>query len=176
MEDARPDRGPLEGILAGLRTLSGPTTRAFVCASTCPVPGTRSWPRASSALLRPADDAAVPRSAAARHPLAAAYRARLATTIAERARAPAGATSWACSTRCGARALDAATLLADPALAAADPDLDGLRNLNTPAELAAARARRSGQARDAHPGAGGAVVVLAAARRARSRPASDVTA
>ena len=42
---------------------------------------------------------------------------------------------------CRVRRLDADALLADPALAALDPDLDSLLNLNEPADYEAARAR-----------------------------------
>ena len=42
---------------------------------------------------------------------------------------------------CRVRRLDADALLADPALAALDPDLDSLLNLNEPSDYEAARAR-----------------------------------
>ena len=42
---------------------------------------------------------------------------------------------------CRVRRLDAGALLGDPALAAVDPDLDSLLNLNEPADYEAARAR-----------------------------------
>ena len=42
---------------------------------------------------------------------------------------------------CRVRRLDADALLADPALAALDPDLDSVLNLNEPADYEAARAR-----------------------------------
>jgi molybdopterin-guanine dinucleotide biosynthesis protein A len=43
--------------------------------------------------------------------------------------------------QCAVERLDDAALLADPALAAADPHLDSLVNVNEPADYAAARAR-----------------------------------
>ena len=42
---------------------------------------------------------------------------------------------------CAVRRLDEAALRADPVLAALDPDLDSLLNVNTPADYAVARAR-----------------------------------
>ena len=42
---------------------------------------------------------------------------------------------------CRVRQLDDGALLADPALAALDPDLDSVLNLNEPADYEAARAR-----------------------------------
>ena len=65
---------------------------------------------------------------------------------------------------CRVRRLDAAALLADPALAALDPDLDSVLNLNEPADYEAARAP---------PGAGGHRARLrraAAPRAAGARP------
>jgi molybdopterin-guanine dinucleotide biosynthesis protein A len=43
--------------------------------------------------------------------------------------------------RCRVRRLDEAALLADPAVAALDPELDSVLNLNEPADYEAARAR-----------------------------------
>ena len=42
---------------------------------------------------------------------------------------------------CRVKRLDAAALLADPALAALDPDLDSVLNLNAPGDYEAARGR-----------------------------------
>lgn len=77
--DARPDRGPLEGLASGLRTLAGRVE--VVYATGCDVP-----------LLVPAfveqmfqhlrdDDIAVPKDGKFTHPLAAVYRASVLESI-----------------------------------------------------------------------------------------------
>jgi len=140
VDDAHPDRGPLEGLLAGLRVLEGPDDTAFVCATDMPLLHPRFVARVA-ALLRPDDDAAVPEVAGGRHPLAGVYRARLAPRIA--ARLDVGLLSlMGLLDACGARSLDAATLLADAALARDDPRLESLVNLNTPDQLRREKATR----------------------------------
>ena len=140
VNDARPGRGPLEGLLAGLRVLEEPDEAAFVCATDMPLLQPRFVARVA-ALLRPDDDAAVPEVAGRRHPLAGVYRARLAPRIA--ARLDAGLLSlMGLLDACGARSLDAARLLADAALAAEDPRLESLVNLNTPGQLRREKATR----------------------------------
>lgn len=173
VDDVHPDRGPLEGLLAGLRALERPDDVAFVCATDMPLLDPR-FVRRVTALLRPDDDAAVPEVAGCRHPLAGVYRARLAPRIA--ALLDAGRLSlMGLLDDCGARSLDAATLLADPDLAAADPHLESLVNLNTPGDLAAVarggQPRREKATRDpAAPSSSSPSQASAVA------PASDVTA
>ncbi len=172
VEDAVPDRGPLEGLLAGLRTLAGPDDAAFVCATDMP----RLHPLLATrvvALLAPERDAAVPWVGGRAHPLAGAYRARLADTVAARLDAGRGSLTGLLDA-CGALRLDAPTLLADPALAAADPGLESLVNLNTPAELAAARrAQASRENRTTEPGAPSS---SSPSQASAAAPASEVTA
>ncbi len=140
VDDARPGRGPLEGLLAGLRVLERRDDAAFVCATDMPLLHPRLVARVA-ALLRPHDDAAVPEVAGRRHPLAGVYRARLAPRIA--ARLDAGLLSlMGLLDACGARSLDAATLLADAVLARDDPRLESLVNLNTPDQLRREKATR----------------------------------
>ena len=137
VEDARPGRGPLEGLLAGLRALDHPDEAAFVCATDMP----RLHPRLAVRvvrLLEPGGDAAVPSFEGRLHPLAGAYRARLADLAAARLDAGRGSLVGLLEA-CGARVLEPSLLLADPELAAADPALESLTNLNTPEELARAR-------------------------------------
>jgi molybdopterin-guanine dinucleotide biosynthesis protein A len=173
VEDARSGRGPLEGLLAGLRTLARPDEAAFVCATDMPFVHPLLAARVV-ALLRPGDDAAVPCVDGRRHPLAGAYRARLAGAVARRL--DGGRSDlMGLLDDCGARALDAATLLADPVLAAADPDLDGLLNLNTPAELAAAR-RRAQSRRENRTTEPGAPSSSSPSQASAVAPASEVTA
>ena len=77
-QDARPGRGPLEGIAAGLAALR-PGEDAFVLAVDMPFAGAE-FAAAVLAALGPGADAAVPRADGRAHPLAAAYRAGVAAT------------------------------------------------------------------------------------------------
>jgi molybdopterin-guanine dinucleotide biosynthesis protein A len=133
-EDARPGRGPLEGLAAGLRAVGDRADAVYLSATDVP-------------LLRPAfvravvdslgdADAAVPAVGERIHPLAGAYRVAILPVV-ERLLADGRL-----------RALDLleevrVTWLTETALRPADPDLASLRNLNTPEEYAAALARRA---------------------------------
>jgi molybdopterin-guanine dinucleotide biosynthesis protein A len=136
--DTRDGLGPLQGIASGLEALAGAADVAFVSST-------------DAALLHPAFvrrvltgltddlDALVPDARGHRQPLAAAYRVELAGTIdallAEGLAKPAFLYE-----RCRTRFVDEAWLLADRSLAAADPALASLVNLNDPEEYEAARA------------------------------------
>ena len=135
--DERPDRGPLEGLAAGLRTLAGRADAAFVSATDVPliVPGVVELARSA---LDGGLDAAVPRLGDRMYPLTAAYRLSV-LPVAERLLAEQRL-----------RALDlveslAVRWLSERELRAVDPELDSFRNVNTPADyeaaLALARAR-----------------------------------
>lgn len=124
-EDAHPDRGPLEGMLAGLRAIA-PGTIAFVCAVDAPFLGPR-FVGDVLAAVEPGSDAAVPRVAGRAQPLAAAYRREVAGEV-EALLAAGGRSMGALLERLEVRWLD---------------DLPGaaeaVRNLNTPAALERAR-------------------------------------
>ena len=59
VEDALPGRGPLEGMLAGLRAMDDPDGVAFVCATDMPLLDP-CFVRRVAALIGPDDEAAVP--------------------------------------------------------------------------------------------------------------------
>ena len=85
-------------------------------------------------------DVALPVARGHVQPLAAAYRTGLAPRVA--ALVGAGTLrAQALFEGCHVQLLDEAALLADPALAAADPGLESLVNVNTPAEYQEARGR-----------------------------------
>jgi molybdopterin-guanine dinucleotide biosynthesis protein A len=141
--DDVPGRGPLQGLATGLRAAAAQGSAvAFVCSVDLPL----IHPAYVAAVLAALGDAevALPVVHGHRQPLAAAYR----TALGDRAAAllDAGARRpgelFAASTL---REPTAADLLADPALRAADPDLDAVRDADTPEEYAALRrrARRS---------------------------------
>jgi molybdopterin-guanine dinucleotide biosynthesis protein A len=135
-EDARPDRGPLEGIAAGLRAVADGAEAVYVSATDVPllVPGVV---RLAASKLEGAD-AAVPRVGDRMYPLTAAYRTSVLPLV-ERLLAEKRL-----------RALDlveavSVRWLSEEELRAIDPELDSLRNVNTPEDYEAALARGRSQ-------------------------------
>ncbi len=138
VEDARESLGPLQGIASGLAALEGLADAAFVSST-------------DAALLRPAfvrrvleglaDDAeiVVPHARGHRQPLAAAYRVGLAPRIDALLEAGMAKPGFLYE-RATTRVVDDAWLLSDARLAAVDPQLESLENLNDPAAYAAALA------------------------------------
>ncbi|MDQ3849965.1 MAG: molybdenum cofactor guanylyltransferase, partial [Actinomycetota bacterium] len=122
VEDPREGRGPLQGIAAGLATLAGRAEVAFVSATDAPLLHP-AFVRRVVASLDGAHDVALPVVHGHRHPLAAAYRVDLAEIAEELVAADRLAPAFLFE-RCRVRLLDEAALLGDPAVAAADPDLD----------------------------------------------------
>jgi molybdopterin-guanine dinucleotide biosynthesis protein A len=127
VEDARPGRGPLEGLLAGLRTL-GPGEVAFALAVDLPFADAGAAAAVVAALGSGAD-AAVPRAGGRPQPLCAAYRAEVAPAAA--ALLDAGRPRMA--------DLLAAIRVTWVEAAALPRGAASLVNVNTPEELAAAR-------------------------------------
>ena len=85
-------------------------------------------------------DVALPQAAGFPHPLAAAYRTALLPAVEELIAADRMRPAFLFEA-CRVRRLEEAVLLADPAVAAFDPALDSVLNLNEPADYEAARAR-----------------------------------
>ena len=140
-EDPREGRGPLQGIAAGLAALSGRADIAFVSATDMPFLQPAFIRRVLGVLADSESvDVALPVARGYKQPLAAGYRVSLAET-AERLVQEDRLRPAFLFAQCRVRTLDDAELLRDPVLAALDPDLDSVLNLNTPADYAAARAR-----------------------------------
>jgi molybdopterin-guanine dinucleotide biosynthesis protein A len=139
VEDAREGRGPLQGLAAGLHAVRDEAPVAYVSSTDVPLLHPRFVQRVLAA-LDTETDVVLPHVGGFPQPLAAAYRTALADTveqlIAEDRMRPAFLFE-----ACRVRRLDAATLLEDPALAALDPDLESVLNLNEPADYQAARTR-----------------------------------
>jgi molybdopterin-guanine dinucleotide biosynthesis protein A len=139
VDDPRPGLGPLQGIAAGLRALSGRAEIAFVASTDLPF----LHPVFVSRVLRTVQEEAdvrLPVARGFRQPLAAAYRTSLAA-VADRL-VEAGLVKPAfLFDVCDVAFLDEAVLRADPHIAALDPDLDSVVNVNEPADYIAARAR-----------------------------------
>ena len=140
VEDAREGRGPLQGLAAGLAAVARPRADAAYASSTdVPLLHPRFIHRVLAALDDDVD-VVLPEVGGFRHPLAAVYRTELVDVV-ERLIAEDRMRPAFLFEACRVRRLDADALLADPALAALDPDLDSLLNLNEPADYEAARAR-----------------------------------
>lgn len=130
VEDQRQDRGPLEGIAAGLRAVGDRADAVYVSATDVPLLAPAVVRLARSALLDGVD-AVVPRIGGRMYPLTAAYRTSLAPLV-ERLLAEQQL-----------RALDlveatAVRWLSEQELRAVDSELDSFRNVNTPADYRAA--------------------------------------
>lgn len=139
VRDARPGRGPVEGLLAGLAAAAGVAETAFATGVDAPFLD----PAFVRAVLAAGAGAevAVPVVDGRVHPLAAAYRTDLAPRLAHLLDVGVDSLIGVIDA-CEARRLDAAVLLADAALEAADPGLRSLVNLNEPADYERARRKR----------------------------------
>ena len=138
--DAAEARGPLQGMAAGFAAIGERAEIVFVTGVDAPLlhPALIAHVLAS---LRAGDDVALPQAHGFPHPLAAAYRATTVAPLIDDLLAEDSLGTTPLMGRCRVRRLDKAALLADPAVAALDPELRSLDNLNEPAEYAAARAR-----------------------------------
>jgi len=139
VEDAREGRGPLQGLAAGLAAARPRATAAYVSSTDVPLLHPRFVRRVIAALDDDAD-VVLPHIGGYPQPLAAVYRTALLQTveqlIAEDRMRPAFLFD-----ACRVRRLDATALLKDPALAALDPELESVLNLNEPSDYDAARSR-----------------------------------
>ena len=141
VDDPREGKGPLQGIAAGLAALVGLAETAFVTSTDLPFLHPAYISRVLSARNAPAGpDIALPVARGYQQPLAAAYRTGLAG-LAERLVKEDRLRPAFLFAECTVERLDDAALLADPVLAALDPDLDSVLNVNTPEDYQAARRR-----------------------------------
>jgi molybdopterin-guanine dinucleotide biosynthesis protein A len=145
VDDPREGKGPVQGIAAGLGALAGRAEAAFVTSTDLPF----LHPAFIAAVLRVLDapdgglgrpDVALPVARGYPQPLAAAYRTGLAE-LAERLVKEDRLRPAFLFAECAVTRLDDAQLLTDPVLAALDPDLDSVLNVNTPDDYAQARRR-----------------------------------
>src|SRR5215210_3725473 len=131
VEDAREGKGPLQGLAAGLAAVGDRAALAFVSSTDVPLLHPR-FVRTVLAAVGDDADVALPHVGGFPHPLSAAYRVALVEEVqrlvAEDRMRPAFLFE-----ACRVHRLDAAALLSDPALAALDPQLDSVLNLNEPA-------------------------------------------
>jgi molybdopterin-guanine dinucleotide biosynthesis protein A len=146
VDDPREGRGPVQGIAAGLAALAGQAEAAFVTSTDLPFLHP-AFVRRVLRVLGPQDgdhcggpDVALPVARGYPQPLAAAYRTGLAG-LAERLVKEDRLRPAFLFAECAVTRLEDAQLLTDPVLAALDPDLDSVLNVNTPDDYAQARQR-----------------------------------
>ena len=140
-DDLREGKGPVQGIAAGLAALAGQADAAFITSTDLPFLHP-AFIRRVLRVLDPPDgpDVALPVARGYQQPLAAAYRTSLAALAGRLAEEDRLRPAFLFA-ECAVTRLDEATLLADPALAALDPELDSVLNVNTPEDYQAARRR-----------------------------------
>jgi molybdenum cofactor guanylyltransferase len=139
VEDAREGRGPLQGLAAGLAAVRDVAPVAYASSTDVPLLHPR-FVRRVVAAVGDDVDVALPHVGGFAQPLAAAYRTALADTV-ERLIAEDRMRPAFLFDAVRVRRLDQAALLDDPALAALDPALDSVLNLNEPGDYEAARGR-----------------------------------
>ncbi|HEY5018311.1 MAG TPA: molybdenum cofactor guanylyltransferase [Streptosporangiaceae bacterium] len=149
VDDPRPGKGPVQGIAAGLGALADLAAHgsgcerpefAFVSSTDLPFLHPAFIGRVLALLREDGADVALPVARGYRQPLAAGYRVSLANT-AERLVAADRLRPAYLFDQCAVTRLDEARLRQDPFLAALDPELDSVLNVNEPADYQAARAR-----------------------------------
>lgn len=141
IDDPRAGRGPLQGIAAGLAAIGERAEAAFVCSTDLPFLHPAYIQRVLRVLgEREGTDIVLPVTHGYQQPLAAAYRVSLANA-AERLVSRDRLRPAFLFAECGTTRLDDDALRQDPVLAALDPALDSVLNVNTPAEYQQALAR-----------------------------------
>jgi len=153
VDDPREGKGPVQGIAAGLAALGalptpGPPGRpgtaggaaeiAFVCSTDLPFLHPAFIRCVLRAITEDDADVALPVAGGYQQPLAAAYRVSLAAA-AERLAADGRLRPAFLFDECVVTRIDEGRLRQDPLLAAVDPELDSVRNVNSPADYRAAR-------------------------------------
>jgi molybdopterin-guanine dinucleotide biosynthesis protein A len=138
VSDARDGRGPLQGLAAGLEAIGDRAEVAYASSTDVPLLHPAFIRRVVNALTADVD-VVLPEVHGFRQPLAAAYRTRLLPEVEGLIAADKLKPAFLFE-RCRVLRLDDAAMLRDAALAAADPGLVSVRNLNEPGDLAQAQA------------------------------------
>ncbi|MEA2371261.1 MAG: molybdenum cofactor guanylyltransferase [Solirubrobacteraceae bacterium] len=139
VDDVHPGRGPLEGLAAGLRALGDRAELAYASSTDVPFLHT-SFVGAVVGGIDPGHEICVPVVGRRWQPLAAVYRTSLLPVLEDLLAAGERRVSRLFD-RCQVNGLDRAALLANPGIAAGDPELESLVNLNDPQAYAQARGR-----------------------------------
>jgi molybdopterin-guanine dinucleotide biosynthesis protein A len=140
VEDPREGLGPVQGLAAGLAAVADRAEVAFISSTDMPFLHPAFVRRVLRAAQQDGVDVGLPVARGYPQPLAAAYRTALAPVaaklVAEERLRPAFLFE-----ECAVDRLDENALLADPVLAALDPGLDSVVNVNEPGDYQAARDR-----------------------------------
>jgi len=143
VDDPREGLGPLQGMAVGLGSLAERADVAFVCSTDLPFLHAELVHRVLRPFAEPGGDTldvVLPLARGFPQPLAAAYRTRLAPTVAALVAADRLRPAFVFEDAEVLR-LDDDALLADPGLRAADPTLESVVNVNDPDDYQAARSR-----------------------------------
>jgi molybdopterin-guanine dinucleotide biosynthesis protein A len=138
-EDDQEGLGPLQGLAIGLHALRDVADVAFCCSTDLPFLHTAFVARVVEA-MDDGHDVVLPVARGHRQPLAAAYRPSLATAIDDLLAAGLRKPAFLFD-QCQVLRLRDEDLLADRRLAAADPSLESLVNVNEPADYQQAHTR-----------------------------------
>jgi molybdenum cofactor guanylyltransferase len=139
VDDPREGLGPVQGLATGLAAVAERAVVAFVCSTDLPFLHPAFARRALLAVTDGAD-VGLPVARGYPQPLAAAYRTSLAPVAGRLVREERLRPAFLFE-ECQVTRLDEAALRGDPILAALDPDLDSVLNVNEPDDYQAARAR-----------------------------------
>ncbi|HEY1516329.1 MAG TPA: molybdenum cofactor guanylyltransferase [Solirubrobacteraceae bacterium] len=139
VSDAREGRGPLQGLAAGLAAIADRAEVAYVSSTDVPLLHPAFIRRVIDAFTTDVD-VVLPEIHGFRQPLSAAYRTTLLAQLEELIAADKLKPAFLFE-RCRVRRLNDEAMLKDPILAALDPDLASVRNLNEPSDYAEARSR-----------------------------------
>ena len=139
VSDARAGRGPLQGLAAGLAAIGERARVAYVSATDVPLLHP-AFVRLVVGAVSADVDVVLPEVHGFRQPLSAAYRTSLLPEVETLVAADKLKPAFLFE-RCRVLLLDDAAMLRDGALAAGDPGLDSVRNLNEPSDYAAAHAQ-----------------------------------
>jgi molybdenum cofactor guanylyltransferase len=142
LDDPSEGRGPLQGMAVGLGALRDRADVAFVCAVDLPFLHPAFVRRVLLAYdaTDPPVDVVLPVARGHAQPLAAAYRPGLAPLVDKLLSADRLRPAFLMD-ECDVLRLDDDALLDDPGLRDADPELDSVVNLNTPADYDTAHGR-----------------------------------
>lgn len=139
VSDAREGRGPLQGLAAGLAGIGDRAEVAFVSSTDVPLLHPAFIRRVIDAFSAEVD-VVLPEIHGFRQPLSAAYRTALLPEVEDLIAADKLKPAFLFE-RCSVLRLDDVAMLGDPALAAADPGLNSVRNLNEPSDYEDAHAQ-----------------------------------
>jgi molybdopterin-guanine dinucleotide biosynthesis protein A len=138
VSDAREGRGPLQGLAAGLAAIGGRAEVAYVSSTDVPLLHPAFMRRVIDACTAEVD-VVLPEIHGFRQPLSATYRASLLPEVEDLIAADKLKPAFLFE-RCRVLRLDDAAMLRDAAVAAGDPGLTSVRNLNEPGDYAEAHA------------------------------------